>query len=254
MPDSILRSIEENLDDFYITCGKYSNCNLKVRKHISWVKSIKGEWPDCIFRADFENLNVNKCIHNIKRSIIKKKIPNAWTIGPLTKPTNLGFFLRKNGFTNTFHQAGMALDLNKIKNIEQNRSNFNVIKINNESLLNQWIEIVSNVFQIYIDKDLIKLLFLKPCTIFYVGEFNKKLISALILHISSQVAGLHAVSTLSDYRGKGFALNLSRAALLHAYKQGIQLAVLQASKMGEKVYNKIGFEKYCDICSYTLSL
>ncbi|NHJ25723.1 MAG: GNAT family N-acetyltransferase [Candidatus Lokiarchaeota archaeon] len=254
MQSSILESIEKNLDDFYITCGKFPNCKLRMSKNLNWVKSKKGEWPDCIFKADFENLNVNKKINKIKRLIIKKKVPNAWTLGPMTKPTNLGTFLVRNGFNNVYQQAGMALDLYKMKDIEFKIPKLNTIKINNFTLLNIWTEIVSNVFQINIDKDMIKLLYLNPFTTFFLGQFNQNFVSALILHISSKVAGLHAVSTLPDYRGKGIAFFLSHAALKSALNQGIRIAVFQASNVGEKVYNKLGFEKYCEIHSFALLL
>ena len=78
------------------------------------------------------------------------------------------------------------------------------------------------------------------------------MVSALLLYLSSGVAGLHAVSTLSEYRSKGFGHSISRAALSDALKMGYNVAVLQASSLGEKVYRKLGFKKYCDIISYAI--
>jgi hypothetical protein len=33
---------------------------------------------------------------------------------------------------------------------------------------------------------------------------------------------------------------------------GYKVAVLQASSLGEKMYRKLGFKKYCDIISYAI--
>ncbi|MFW9824068.1 MAG: GNAT family N-acetyltransferase, partial [Candidatus Thorarchaeota archaeon] len=73
-----------------------------------------------------------------------------------------------------------------------------------------------------------------------------------MLYLSSGVAGLHAVSTLIQFRGRGFGLYISAKALLDAYEIGYRVGVLQASSMGQRVYRKLGFEKYCDINTYAL--
>ncbi|MFW9820854.1 MAG: GNAT family N-acetyltransferase, partial [Candidatus Thorarchaeota archaeon] len=73
-----------------------------------------------------------------------------------------------------------------------------------------------------------------------------------LLYLSSGVAGLHAVSTLSEFRNLGFGFTISRFALIDALKMGYNIGVLQASVLGERVYKKLGFQKYCDIFSYAL--
>ena len=46
---------------------------------------------------------------------------------------------------------------------------------------------------------------------------------------------------------------MSNKALLDARDLGYKYGVLQASSMGQFVYKKLGFEKYCDIITYSLS-
>jgi len=96
-------------------------------------------------------------------------------------------------------------------------------------------------------------LFLEPEAKFYIGSFEGKPVTALMLYLSSGVAGLHAVSTLLEYRNKGFGLTTSGTALIDAFKMGYKIGVLQASSMGERVYRKLGFKKYCDVISYVLN-
>jgi len=87
-----------------------------------------------------------------------------------------------------------------------------------------------------------------------IGIFEGEIVSALMLYLSSGVAGLHAVSTLSEYRNKGFGLTISRVALIDALRNGYKVGVLQASSLGEPVYRKLGFKKFCDILSYELNV
>ena len=84
------------------------------------------------------------------------------------------------------------------------------------------------------------------------GKEEEDYVSTLMMYLSSGVAGLHAVSTLPKYRGKGLGLSISRKALTDAFKIGYKVGVLQASSLGERVYRKLGFQKYCDIISYAL--
>jgi predicted acetyltransferase len=86
-----------------------------------------------------------------------------------------------------------------------------------------------------------------------MGRDEGKPVTSLMLYISSGVAGLHAVSTLPEYRNKGLVLTISRSALVDDFKMGYRVGVLQASNQGERVYRKLGFSKYCDILTYELS-
>ncbi|KKN37925.1 hypothetical protein LCGC14_0758470 [marine sediment metagenome] len=95
-------------------------------------------------------------------------------------------------------------------------------------------------------------LLLEPEAIFYIGNLEGKTVSSLMLYLSSGVAGLQAVSTLKEYRARGFGRTISRMALIDAFKIGYKVGVLQASALGERVYRKMGFQKHCDIISYEL--
>ena len=104
----------------------------------------------------------------------------------------------------------------KNKSIEINDLTIKII--DSEENLKQWSKNVSLVFNIKIDFKLLKYLLLEKDTRFYIGTFNGKIVSTLMLFLSSGVAGLHAVTTLPEYRNKGFALNISRAALIDAFE------------------------------------
>ncbi len=245
--------IEQNLDDFYTKSSYHPNFISHLEDKISWVDTRDVDWPKCIFRADFESLNAENEITNIKRLIQEGKAPNGWTVGPLTKPDNLGMILEKNGFLNVYQQAGMAVDLKDLKKKIIDEKDLVVEIVENEESLKHWITVVSSVFGIKIDSELIKFLFLEPEVKFYIGNFKGKAVLSLLLYLSSGVAGLHAVSTLQDYRNRGFGITISKIALIDALKMGYKVGVLQASSLGERVYRKLGFKKYCDIISYELN-
>ncbi|MHA1914792.1 MAG: GNAT family N-acetyltransferase [Promethearchaeota archaeon] len=244
--------IEQNLDDFYVKSADHPNFISHIEDKISWVQSKNADWPESIFRVNFENLNIETEINNVKSLIKKEEAPNGWTVGPLTKPLNLGIYLEKSGFLNVYQQAGMAFELKNLKEEKIKETELDIEIIDNDKSLRQWLTVVSSVFGIRIEYELLEYLMAEPEVIFYVGSYKNKPVTALILFLSSGVAGLHAVSTLPEGRKKGFALDLSRTALLGAFNRGYRVGVLQASTLGEGVYRKLGFKKYSDIISYEL--
>ena len=244
--------VEQNLDDFYTKCAEHSNFSSHIDEKISWILAKNSEWPDCIFRANLEHLKIGNEIKNIKRLIKKGKAPNGWTIGPLTKPYGLGNLLEENGFSNVYHQAGMALDLEELKYQVSDENKLVVEIVKDTEHLKQWAGVVSSVFSIKIDFELMEYLHVAPEAKFFIGNLDGKHVSSLLLYLSSGVAGLHAVSTLKEYRSRGFGLAISKIALINAFKIGYEVGVLQASTLGERVYRKLGFKKYCDIFSYEI--
>lgn len=251
---SINYYIENNLDDFYIKASIHSNFSSHLEKKISWVVAKEADWPESIFRADIGNLALEYEISTVIKLIREGSAPNGWIVGPLTTPKNLGSILEKFGFSNVYHQAGMALELEDIANHVVTKNGLNIEIIEDKKHLKQWIDVVSTVFNLKVDYELLEYLILEPEARFYIGNFEGKPVTSLMLYLSSGVAGFHAVSTLKEYRGRGFGLAISMRALLDGYKMGYRVGVLQASALGEKVYRKLGFKKFCDIISYELDI
>jgi hypothetical protein len=248
--DSINSYIEKNLDNFYTKSSTHSNFTSNIDNKISYVLALRADWPSCIFKANFKNLNIEEEINNIKNLIQDGKAPNSWTIGPLTNPKDLGKSLEKTGFLNVYHQSGMAINLSKLKKNKSNIQNFKCLSVKDEDTLLKWSKVVASVFSIKLDFEFLQYLLSENDTHLYIGTYNRNVVSALLLFLSAGVAGLHAVSTLPDYRGRGFAFFISGKALNDALKMGHKVGVLQASSLGEKIYKKLGFKKYCDIISY----
>ena len=153
-----------------------------------------------------------------------------------------------------YQQAGMAVVLKNLETVMINKGNLIIEKVENNASLLQWCEIVSDVFGIKVDFDFLKFMHLQEEACFYIAKFEGIVASTLLLYLSSGVAGLHAVSTLPQYRSKGFGLSISSAALKDAHNMGYNIGVLQASSLGENIYRKLGFKKYCDIISYALEI
>ena len=65
-----------------------------------------------------------------------------------------------------------------------------------------------------------------------------------MLIFSHTIAGIYWVGTVSDARGKGLAETCVRAVTNEAFRRGAPLVVLQASKFGAPVYQRMGFTEF----------
>ncbi len=76
---------------------------------------------------------------------------------------------------------------------------------------------------------------------------NGRAACVAMLHISHSIPGIYCVGTVEEARGKGLGGALTAFAVAEAFRDGYEVCVLQASKMGYPVYLRLGFE---DVGSY----
>ena len=86
----------------------------------------------------------------------------------------------------------------------------------------------------------------------YVGYLDGKPVSNSLLLMTFGVAGLFAVSTISEARRRGIGTLISLVPLKEARERGYRVGVVHSSDMGYRVYRRLGFEDYCKIELYRL--
>lgn len=72
---------------------------------------------------------------------------------------------------------------------------------------------------------------------------NNRPVSAVMTLFSHGIAGLYWVGTVPEARGCGLAWACVSLAVNEAFRRGARCVVLQASKYGEPLYRKMGFEE-----------
>lgn len=78
----------------------------------------------------------------------------------------------------------------------------------------------------------------------FVGNVDHQPVATGALFLHADVAGVWDVTTLPDFRNLGIATNMVRHALFYAHDtHGHRTGVLTATRSGEKVYSKLGFQK-----------
>ncbi len=68
-------------------------------------------------------------------------------------------------------------------------------------------------------------------------------VSGAMILFSHGIAGVYWVGTAPSARGKGYADAIMRAITNHAFDQGARAVILQASRMGEPIYARMGYRE-----------
>lgn len=84
----------------------------------------------------------------------------------------------------------------------------------------------------------------------YLGRIDGAPIATSCLVPTSGVAGIYWVATLEAHRGRGLGESLTWAAVRGGMRQGCRAASLQASEMGEPVYQRMGFRTTLQYVKY----
>lgn len=250
---SICAAIENDVYDFWHKVAVISENKVSINDDLSWVMSETSDWPNRIFRARFNPADVNEKISTVVKQIKLGMIPKIWTVTPSSVPKDLGKQLLAHGFYQHNVQSGMAIDLVTTNIIpKQQNSELIIHRCCDPDTLRQLKFVSDTAFNRNVNFDIFVKMLNEKSIHFYVGSIHDQVVATLVISYSATFAGLHLVTTHPNYRKRGIAAAMVRNALYNIQKQGYPFAVLQASQLGEGVYQKIGFKKYLDLTHYAL--
>jgi ribosomal protein S18 acetylase RimI-like enzyme len=77
---------------------------------------------------------------------------------------------------------------------------------------------------------------------YFAGRVNGRIVATSAIYTGTGLAGVYAVGTVPDARGRGYGRALTAAALLEGRRLGFARAALLSSELGFPVYRRLGFE------------
>jgi ribosomal protein S18 acetylase RimI-like enzyme len=177
--------------------------------------------------------------------------PFSWWVGPQDEPENLGELLQQHGLERHESELGMYVKLDELTidpalRIERARTPQQLMhyaQVNTANAHDEHIMVFyERVAQAALSAD---------CPLrFYVGYEDHEPVATAECTLSGTTAGLYGVSTLDDYRGRGYGTAMTLFPLLDARRDGANVGILQASEAGENVYRRIGFREYGTFTEY----
>jgi GNAT superfamily N-acetyltransferase len=257
-PPALTKAIVENMYEHTPFSHGWPNVEKFQNREISWcLTDIRFPGCNVVFRTRLAPEKVEKTVAYLMAKARRRSIPVQWYITPDTRPTDLGKYLASRGFTTYGDGAGMAIDLPAMKSARRQPDNLNIIEVTDRATLKTWCQIAmagfgapagaeNNLYDFYSrDMDI------KQPVRFYLGLLNSNPVATSMVYFGAGVAGLYYIATLPEARNRGIGSAMTEKPLTVAREMGYRLGTLQASKMGEPVYRRMGFEEYCRVSSYT---
>ena len=251
-PAVVAAAIEQNNLDLFLFAADKGQKTIRLEEDFTGVIG-KPWWPNYLVDPCFREETVVDRIRHIRGEIGEKRLPPVMRFGPKGKPQNLRVHLLRNGFiAMDYNPPGMAIRLGDEKQDHTIPNDLRVEKVQDIGALREWLSFYS-IFEF----EMFEVLILSPTVRLYVGKIDGKPVGASMMFLSSGVAGLYQVQVPQEYRRRGIGTAMTLAPMREARETGYEIAVLQASQMGEPVYRKIGFKShfeysYCypEGCSY----
>lgn len=236
---AVTAAIEQNNIDLFLFAAESGGKTILREEDYTGVIG-KPWWPNYLVEPRFHEATAEKRIRHIREVIEQRKLPPLLKFGPKAKPLNLRERLLRNGFLAMDHNPpGMAMGLDAMNGMRPFPLDLRIERVGDDNGLREWLSFFT-LFEFAMFKVLIQ----SPQVRLYVGRIDGEPVGTSMLFLSSGVAGIYQVEVSPEHRRKGIGTAMTLAPMKDARQMGYRIAVLQASKMGEPVYRKIGFESY----------
>jgi ribosomal protein S18 acetylase RimI-like enzyme len=203
------------------------------------------QWPNRLwFHQDLTKASV------LAAKSILEKAPIPLTIPYFDIYNNRSFeLLEAEGFEICLEQIAMFL---KPKELLQEKSNFRLQKVGNETQANLWAKLFKQAFGYLISAETI----LKnlPYLSYYIAYDNGHAVGTGLTNITHKTLGVHSIGVPPSMRRKGFAEAIMINLINRAIEDQVETITLQASNMGKGLYLKLGFQEQFEIKTYRLNV
>lgn len=92
-----------------------------------------------------------------------------------------------------------------------------------------------------------------PQVAYYLGIVNGRAVATSAAYVSDGIAGVYAVCTLPEARGRGYGAALAGAAAEDGFSRGCGISSLQATPKGFPVYVRMGYRHAFDYLDWIVS-
>ena len=212
-----------------------------------------------VVAARFSADEADRRIAEISSAFAARGTGFLWWAAPFHTPADLGARLVRGGLRDEGSVPAMAMDLALLPRDEQPPRGLEIEPVTDAATLREFIGILADEMGIPDGEpnpaarhhaallEAIPPTFAdEPVPLRYLGRIDGRAVATSRIAIAAGVAGLYAVTTLPDVRGRGFGRAMTLAALDAGRSIGLRIGVLQASDSGLPVYRRLGFRTLFD--------
>ena len=221
----------------------------------SWVVGLPGDpFSNAVASARFAAVDADARIARIVAAFDEQASPFIWWRAPFHRPADLAERLERAHVFPAGDTPAMAMDLARLGAAPATDGRLEIRGVVDEAGLRAFLGVLAadpspegvppafppakvEVMVEYV----VRRLHLEPAPLRFVGYRDGRAVAVSRLSLAGGAAGLYAVATLADARGHGYGAAVSHAAIATGRDLGYRVATLQATDMGYRVYQRLGF-------------
>ena len=255
-PRRLVEAIEASMFGFWVHLGHSPRVELYDGPDmIRFVGDVPSPFCNNVLRPQLTADDIDTRIEETLTHFKSRNLPVRWFTSPSTRPADLGKYLEAHGLAHRVDIPGMAVDLPKLNGDLIPPSDLTIERVGDVKTLEQWIQAFTigygvpvSVGNFFLD-GLVSLGFELPWR-HYIGWLAGKPVACSSLLLGAGVAGIYAVATVPEARGRGIGTALTLVPLREARAMGYRIGVLGSTQMGLGVYRRLGFQEYCKFVIY----
>ena len=245
-------TIKANWENYHYCLGRAPNVELSVGRYLTWlVTDMPDHFINLVVCTELPANGVDELIKDTFlhfKSLNIKKL--SWLVEEGVPATEIKKHLLANGlsFRESF-ATEMAIDLDKLSENISLPDGLQIVPVEDDATLRQWIHAASVGFGVPAETENVWFDFFNyvacgPPFYTYLALLDGKPVGTSQLFRSAGVAGIYNIACIPDVRGMGIGTAVTRTVLVDARKLGYKVGILQASQMGYKVYQRLGFQDF----------
>jgi ribosomal protein S18 acetylase RimI-like enzyme len=248
-------AIEANLNETFSLLGRAPSTHLHDDDpDLRWY--ITPKVPHSLFNHVYftrlpQEEDVDARIEELRKHFASHQLPLMWSVGPFSRPSDLGSHLESHGLRCVEESPSMAVDLKVLNEDIPFTSGLSIERVRNAEVLREMVEVMRVGFEmpeftaasLFEEFNAMGLTNESPWRN-YVGRLDGEVLTTASLALVAGVAGIYNVVTLPKARRRGFGAAMTLAALREARELGYRIGILQSSAMSLGVYRRLGFEQY----------
>lgn len=220
-------------------------------------------YRNTVVSVRFAPADADRRIREIKAAFDARGTRFLWWVAPFHDPPDLGDRLVRAGLAFEGTVPAMAMDLDDLPRGEPAPRGLQIEPVVDTDGLRAFVNVLALEMGVpegtpnpaarhheALLRVIPPTLAAEPVPLRYLGFLGGRPVATSRTAIAAGVAGLYAVATLSDVRGRGIGRAMTLAALQAGRALGYRIGVLQSSDEGLPVYRRLGFRTIFDYAVY----
>jgi ribosomal protein S18 acetylase RimI-like enzyme len=231
--------------------------DMKVEQTESYVLINSGYKTDTfnlVISKKFDSEDGKRTIAKVCEEFNSARLPAAWWTCEEFRDAYVFSTLEEYGFIEDEVDMGMVANLDDLPQAIQYPLNLKFRMATSFKEINEFAKIIASLFEppddfvmpFYRRVGELDNLENRPLRLF-LGYVDNKPVCTSSIFLLGQTASLFDISTLQEFRNRGYGSAITHYTLSYAKKLGAPFATLQAAPDGVNIYKRMGFKDACTV-------